>query len=365
MKQAGGRKGYSSNSNQKGKRFITMCEEVFPGLYRLKIPLPESPLKYLNSYVIKSPDRNLIIDTGLNRRECLEAMQAGLRELSVDLKKTDIFITHLHADHFGLVNKLATKSNRIFFSRPEKELIESWEGFEAMIVYGARNGFPEDQLRSALDKHPGKKYGTDWMPELTLLDDGDPIECGQYRFRCITTPGHTLGHICLYEADRKILVAGDHILDDITPNIQCWTDGQNPLKWYLVSLDKTVALEVDRVLPGHRRLIRDHHARINELKRHHENRLAEVLEILKSGSRNAFNVASQMTWDIRCESWEEFPVTQKWFATGEAISHLRYLEEEGSVKREEGREKKREARGPGESAEREEGSKKIRYQLAH
>ena len=329
-----------------------MPEEIVPDLYRLEIPLPESPLKYLNSYVLKSPDRNLIIDTGLNRRECLEAMQTGLAELSVDLNRTDIFITHLHADHFGLVNKLATDSNRIFFSRPEKELIESWEGFEAMIAYGGRNGFPEDQLRAALDKHPGKKYGTQWMPELSLLDDGDTVECGRYQFRCLTTPGHTLGHICLYEAGQKILIAGDHILDDITPNIQCWTDGQNPLKWYLASLDKTAALEVNQVLPGHRRLIRDHRARIDELKRHHENRLAEVLEILNSGPQSAFIVASRMTWDIKCDSWEEFPVIQKWFATGEAISHLRYLEEEGRVKKEEGR------------GEKGEGSQKTRYKLA-
>ncbi len=308
-----------------------MPDEIYPDLYRLEIPLPESPLKYLNSYVLKSPDRNLIIDTGLNRRECLEAMQSGLAKLSVDLKRTDIFITHLHADHFGLVNKLATDSNRIFFSRPEKELIESWEGFEAMIAYGGRNGFPEEQLRAALDKHPGKKYGTQWIPDLSLLDDGDLIECGRYSFRCVTTPGHTLGHICLYEAERKILIAGDHILDDITPNIQCWTDIQNPLKWYLASLDKTAALEVDQVLPGHRRLIRDHRSRIDELKRHHKNRLAEVLEILNSGPQSAYRVASRMTWDIKCDSWEAFPVTQKWFATGEAISHLRYLEEEGKI----------------------------------
>ncbi|HSO71420.1 MAG TPA: MBL fold metallo-hydrolase [Thermodesulfobacteriota bacterium] len=330
---------------------MNRCKKIFPDLYRIEIPLPESPLKYLNSYVLKSPDRNLIIDTGLNRRECLEAMQTGLAELSVDLNRTDIFITHLHADHFGLVNQLATDSNRIFFSRPEKELIESWEGFEAMIAYGGRNGFPEDQLRAALDQHPGKKFGTRWMPELSLLDDGDVIKCGRYRFRCVTTPGHTLGHICLHEADRKILIAGDHILDDITPNIQCWTDGQNPLKWYLSSLGKTAALEVDQVLPGHRRIIRDHRARIDELKRHHEDRLAEVLEILKNGPQSAFDVASRMTWDIKCDSWEAFPVTQKWFATGEAISHLRYLEEEGKVERTDGRGKM------------EEGSKKIRFRL--
>ena len=308
-----------------------MCEEIFPDLYRLEIPLPENPLKYLNAYVIKGPDRNLIVDTGLNRQECLKAMQSGLRNLSVDLKETDIFITHLHADHFGLVTKLATDTSQVFFSRPEKELIESWEGFDSMIAYAGHNGFPEDQLREALDKHPGKKYGSDWMPEMSLLDDGDEINCGPYHFRCVTTPGHTMGPTCLYESDKRFIIAGDHILDDITPNIQCWTDEQNPLKYYLVSLDKVSALDVDLVLPGHRRLIKDHRTRIAELKQHHRNRLHEILNILQSGALSAFQIASKMTWDLKCESWDQFPVAQKWFATGEAISHLRFLKEEGNI----------------------------------
>ena len=54
-------------------------EEISPNLYRIEIPLPESPLKYLNSYVIKADKRNLIIDTGLDRTECFEVMQAGLK----------------------------------------------------------------------------------------------------------------------------------------------------------------------------------------------------------------------------------------------------------------------------------------------
>jgi glyoxylase-like metal-dependent hydrolase (beta-lactamase superfamily II) len=83
-----------------------MIEEVLPALFRIEIPLPGSPLKSINSYVIRALDRTLIVDTGLNRKECLEAMQAGLRELGVDLKETDFFITHMHADHFGLVGRL-------------------------------------------------------------------------------------------------------------------------------------------------------------------------------------------------------------------------------------------------------------------
>jgi glyoxylase-like metal-dependent hydrolase (beta-lactamase superfamily II) len=310
-----------------------MCEEILPNLFRIKIPLPESPLKYLNSYVIRDAERNLIIDTGLNRKECLDAMLNGLKKLGVELTQSDIFITHLHADHFGLVAKLATDSSDILFSRPEKELMESWEGFDAMVGYAGGNGFPENELKAALDKHPGNKYGTDWIPELKVLDDGDAIDVGDYHFKCVATPGHTMGHICLYEPAKKVLVAGDHILIDITPNIQCWSDTQNPLKHYMESLDKVSKLDIDLVLPGHRRLIEDHHARINELKEHHKNRLNEVLDILKTPDQHAFQIASQMSWDLKAESWDYFPVAQRWFATGEALSHLRYLEEEGKVSR--------------------------------
>jgi glyoxylase-like metal-dependent hydrolase (beta-lactamase superfamily II) len=310
-----------------------MCEEIMPNLFRIKIPLPESPLKYLNSYVIRDTERNLIIDTGLNRKECLDAMLSGLKKLGVQLERSDIFITHLHADHFGLVAKLASDSTDILFSRPEKELMESWEGFDAMIRYAGANGFPEEQLKSALDKHPGNKYGTDWIPELKVLEDDDTVDVGDYHFKCVATPGHTMGHICLYEPAKKFLIAGDHILIDITPNIQCWSDKQNPLKHYLKSLDKVFKLDIDLVLPGHRRLIKDHHARIDELKAHHKNRLNEVLDILKTPDQHAFQIASQMTWDLAAESWNHFPVMQKWFATGEALSHLRFLEEEGKVGR--------------------------------
>ncbi len=36
-------------------------------------------------------------------------------------------------------------------------------------------------------------------------------------------------------------------------------------------------------------------------------------------------VASQMNWDLKIKSWEEFPPAQKFFAAGEALSHLTHL----------------------------------------
>jgi glyoxylase-like metal-dependent hydrolase (beta-lactamase superfamily II) len=310
-----------------------MIEEILPDLFRIKIPLPKNPLKYLNSYIIRGSERNMIIDTGLNREECLEAMRNGLRELQIDLAKTDIFITHLHADHFGLVSKLVTDGTKTYFNRPDSEIIESWGGWEPMVDYAGLMGFPRDELQNALNSHPGFKFRSDWVPKLSILSDGDTINVGNYLFRCIETPGHTRGHTCLYEPSKKIFVAGDHILNDITPNIQCWSDQENPLKDYLTSLDKVVSLEVDLVLPGHRRLFKNYKGRIEELKEHHRQRIEETLEIVTAGFKSGYQVASEMTWDITYKSWDEFPLAQKWFAMGEAISHLRYLEEKDAISR--------------------------------
>ena len=308
-------------------------EELFPRLFRIEVPLPQSPLQSLNSYVFRGEDRHLVVDTGFNREECFQALSTALQGLGLAPERTDFFITHLHADHYGLVSRLAHPESRIFFSRPDAEILETWEGFEPMIAYAAKNGFPEAELRQALAQHPGNKYGTDWIPGLSVLRDGETVRYAGYVLRCVETPGHTLGHVCLYNAEHRFLIAGDHILGDITPNIQCWSDEGDPLENYLQSLEKVSRMDVVQVLPGHRSLVADFHGRIQELRHHHEARLLEIERILEQEPLCAYDVAGKMTWDIRCDHWEDFPVAQKWFATGEAIAHLRFLERSGNILR--------------------------------
>ena len=71
-----------------------MIEEIASNFYRVEIPLPDTLLKSVNSYVIRDRGRNLIIDTGMYEDACLNAMRAALKKLDVDLTKTDFFITH-------------------------------------------------------------------------------------------------------------------------------------------------------------------------------------------------------------------------------------------------------------------------------
>ena len=313
-----------------------MFEEILPNLYRVEVPLPRSPLQSLNSYIIRGAQRSLVIDTGWNREECRRALTSGLRELTVDLEVADFFITHVHADHSGLVSELATNVARIYFGWADAVALSSTESWrwEKQTSFACIHGFPEEELQKAMAGHPALKYSSEGRSDFDILKDGDTISVGDYSFGCIETPGHTRGHLCLYEPTKKIFVAGDHVLLDITPNISLWSDERNPLKEYVISLDKVYDLDVELVLPGHGSIFKNYKERIRELKHHHRARLNEVISILEKGKLNVFQVASQMSWDIEYGSWDLFPAAQKWFAFGEAMAHLKYLEEEGKAGRE-------------------------------
>ncbi|MFZ3172859.1 MAG: MBL fold metallo-hydrolase [Carboxydocellales bacterium] len=312
-----------------------MIQEVVPNLYRLEIELPNMPLKTLSSYLIKGVGRNLIIDTGLNHPKCLESMHSYLKELGVDLRETDIFITHHHADHAGLVSSLVTDTSMIYCSKHDSYLFskaddvnKSWDEKRCFMV---RNGFPENQVNIAINNIPNSTYA---CLNHIKLSEGDILCAGTYQFRCIETPGHSKGHLCLYEPDQKLLVAGDHINAKITPNIALVSDTENPLKEYLESLEKVENLEVDLVLTGHGSLIKNCRQRILELKHHCERRDAEVLAILKQGEKTTYQLASELKWDMNYESWESFSPTNKLFAICETGAHLIYIKEKGFIKSE-------------------------------
>ena len=315
-------------------------DEIEKDLFRVKVPLRDIPLKYVNAYLIRDNESVFIVDPGMNRSECLDAMQDALSRLQIRSNKMDFFITHFHTDHIGLVGDLASPDSRIYLNGEEIETVRNVKGlgFSFAKAYMIRYGFPEAIMDKTLDQLlAGGARGYSWRPELNpiAVKDGDRINVGSYSFLCIHTPGHSPGHTCLYEPERKMLLAGDHILGDITPSVGSLSDSTNPLASYLESLEKVKALNIDIILPGHRRLITSPSIRIAELIRHHHERCDEVLDILSRGPKDAYKVATKMTWDLPYASWKDIPESQKWFATGETIAHLRYLEANGAVSREE------------------------------
>ncbi|MDR3348203.1 MAG: MBL fold metallo-hydrolase [Acidaminococcales bacterium] len=311
-----------------------MLSEIYENIYLNEITLPNSPLKYLNSYIIKDGERPLVIDTGFNRPECRECFLAGLEELSIDIGQTDVLITHLHSDHCGLIHELQERGARIMMGELESPSIVAlndpryWDKMAKLAhVYDL------EKYGLEIGDHPGYRFRPGDINDYRTLSAGETLKKGGYNFQVLLTPGHTLGHIALYEAGHGLLFCGDLILEKITPTITFWGFEHDILQVYFDTLDKIRRLPVKFLLTGHRALLKDHGRRIGQLMAHHEKRLAEIKDILQGGEKSVAATAGRMTWEIKAKSWEDFPKAQKWFAAGEAMAHLEHLCRRGQIER--------------------------------
>lgn len=304
-------------------------------IFAIGVPLPKTPLRMTNSYFIRG-QRNLLIDTGFNHSMCLDAMRAALAELRVDMDKTDIFLTHLHSDHAGLAQRLAAPGTRIFVSEADGKIVAGgrnsafWDSFRDFYRF---TGLAAGGHVTDVSQHPGYAYAPEEADNYTFVGDGDRLEAGECRLTCVLTKGHTRGHLCLYEPERRLLFSGDHILGKITPNITQMSFDHDALGEFLESLDKVDALDTAATYPGHRVRIDDCRARTAELRRHHAARLDEVRGIVGEGEAvTPVDVARRMRWSLTIENWDEYPPAQKLFSTGEALAHLHYLALRGELR---------------------------------
>ena len=311
-----------------------MAERIAADLWRLDIPLVGNPLKNLNSYLIMG-QRSLLIDTGFRQEPCREAMERQLAETGVDRDRMDIFLTHLHSDHTGLAPELIRPGCCIFIGETDGPGIEdaiSDEHWEWVYERYVRDGFTWEEMEHLWDSNPAQGAAPKVWEQYQYLQDGDCLSYGDHDLRCILTPGHTPGHLCLYDPKAKWLFSGDHILFHISPNICRWEIMPDALGSYLESLQKVRDLPVELLLPAHRPETGNLAARVDELTAHHLRRIENAWQTVREEpGLTAYEIAGRMRWKIHCRSWEEFPLTQKFFAVGEALAHLDYLEVRGRV----------------------------------
>ncbi len=300
----------------------------------MEIPIPVNPINPLrtaNSYVVKGPKRNLIIDTGLGEPESIAAMREALGQLAVDLNRTDFFITHIHPDHFGFLSRLTAKTTHVYVNQREMGWFDVMNQRADFLRFARFNGFSDDELDAASRKTSVLESSLNRNLRFHFLHEDDAVEVGDMAFRCIETPGHTRGHLCLFDPERRIFLAGDHILPTISPVLEFMrVDGWEPLREYLASLERIRRLDIGLILPGHGAPFRGHRDRIDELKAQHKRRLRKVLSFLKKGQQTAFQLASSMT---RHDSWDPLPLFGKIIVVGETVAHLAYLEKDGDVRR--------------------------------
>ena len=316
-----------------------MYEQVHsdPDVFKLFVPLPDNPLQNLNCFVVKCGKRNLIIDTGFNRPECLEAVMTGLAELEIDIRDCDLYLTHLHSDHVGLAATIMPKTSTIYMGETDYDYLMTsvmgshWEDTDIAFL---SHGFPADRLIELHTTNPARAFCVAGPFDAVKLKDGDRFTVGDYEFKSILVPGHTPGNTCLFYEKKNLMFLGDHVLFNITPNITAWFGVSDSLSNYIESLKKIREYKMVTALPAHRKTWGiDVYDRIDQLMAHHKARLLDTEKVVKMiPNSTAYEIAAYMKWQMRGKNWEEFPISQRWFAVGETIAHLDYLLSRDMVK---------------------------------
>ena len=152
----------------------------------------------------------------------------------------------------------------------------------------------------------------------------------------IWTPGHSAGHICLYDARNKVLLSGDHVLPHITPSVGLHVrTTSNPLADYLDSLRLIGRLEAELVLPGHGEPFQGLPERTDELLAHHQRRLEEIVHLLSKHageSMTGYEIASRMSWSRR-RTWDDLTGFERRMAVSEGLAHIELLHARGQVEK--------------------------------
>ena len=317
--------------------------ELLPGVWRLPLPLADSPLNHVNTYLVRADDGYLLVDCGWDTSDCLRALDGHLRAL--DIRFGDVrhlVVTHIHPDHYGLAGRLREIANAdLSLHRLERLYIEGRyanadELLAEMREWLRLNGTPQRELDHL------NRASTSMLERVQIaypdqtLDGGEEIPCGRFTFRVVWTPGHSAGHICLYDPAHKVLLSGDHVLPRITPSIGLHVRAaSNPLADYLDSLRLIGRLQAELVLPGHGDPFAGLPERVAELLAHHQQRLEEVLSLLPPEAEprpglTAFDLAREMRWSSR-RAWDELSSFERRLAVTEALAHVELLHARGQV----------------------------------
>jgi len=301
------------------------------GIHRIEVPL-EFMVESVYLYLLEGDEGLTLVDCGPNlavAHDSLSKFLAGISRRFSDIKL--IIITHYHVDHYGYAGELQRLTGaEIAMHRIGAGLVKGYEsgsrGYIAEVVrQAACYGMPREYIDIIKPFFGAMQEVASPARIDRLLEDGDEISVGGSRYVVLWTPGHSPDHICLYSSERKVLLSGDHLLQEITPHVGIDTlKGVNPLKDYLRSLKRMRDYNIALALPGHGPVINDPQGRVDEILRHHDERMRLMSEAVARGPRTAYEVSLEI-WG------EELPLLEKPLALAETVQHLELLVEEGKL----------------------------------
>lgn len=305
---------------------------VSAGVYRIPLPLHSGRLRAVNVYVIEDGEDVVVIDSGLAFEGAEDQLVAGLANIGRSLEDVrKILVTHAHRDHYTQAISL----RRRFGTRVAIGLGEQ-PSLKAMVAMSRSSAELAASLRSCGAAEIAELIGRaaeEETPEQALWELPDEWLCPPSSIQlegrtldCISTPGHTTGHVVFRDSAAGLLFAGDHVLPHITPSVgfeRC--PPVSPLATYLASLQLVRQMPDLLLLPAHGPVGARSHRRVDELLLHHEQRLGAAETAVKSGAETAFDVARSLSWTRRARPLGELDSFNQMMAVLETRAHLEVL----------------------------------------
>lgn len=313
---------------------------VAPGIHRLPLPLPMDGLRAVNVYVVETDQGLVLVDGGWAIEESRKLLESSLESIGYGVGDiTRFLVTHVHRDHYTQASVIAKELGaHVSLGLGDKPTLDLMRQPEVT----------EDPTAAQLRLVGAHEISRDWesmmsgpRPDLamwgypdTWLTEDHTVDVGGRALAAVSTPGHTQGHFVFADLAGGLLLAGDHVLPTITPSVgfePVYAD--LPLGDFLASLVKVRSLPDLRLLPAHGPVTESSHARIDELLRHHEDRLALCRQAVEAGLETAYAVAGVLPWTRHRRSLRDLDTFNAALASLETATHLDLLAARGEVAR--------------------------------
>lgn len=299
-------------------------------VYQIILPTPYK-VGPVNVYLIKNRPVTLV-DTGADTPEAYKKLRSMLPLLGVDIEKVErIVLTHSHPDHSGLAVKVASVSGALVLAhqREMKKLTSEDDYFRERIPFIMETGIPAQWLRNMLGERDKLPRPVLRGVQIREVEGGENLEFGDGELKLLHLPGHSPGHMCLYDPGQKFFFSGDFMLPHITPNPLMEPDPGQPgrrlpaLKQYLGGLSQVEQMNISVVFPGHGGSFSDCRGVIETARRHHREQVKLISRKLQGRELNTFQLCREIYPTL--EGWEVF------LGLSEIQAHLDLMAEEQAV----------------------------------
>jgi glyoxylase-like metal-dependent hydrolase (beta-lactamase superfamily II) len=307
------------------------------GVTRVPVPVGVNNIESVNVYVLADGDRVTLVDCGIWRADDdggVGALEQGLQSAGYALRDVSrVIVTHAHIDHYGLAGRILELTGAELWMHAMTDL--DCEKYRHPDTARARrrdtyedHGVQADEIARIADT-----LGR-WQPFLysvveasTRLRGGETIRVGARDLQVLHTPGHSLGHVCLWSPADGLLFSGDHLLPGVTPPVTFERGfDADPLRSYLDSLAVIAACAPRLVLPGHGNPFGEGARRAESIRRNKLRRAESIRRMVGESPCTVTEIADRLV----AKAVMSF---QRNLALSETLVHVALLRWSGQVER--------------------------------